>query len=145
MQTDSIEQLKTEVASVAKEIKDELVDNQLEGVLKEIEYRIKEGGKIAFDVATLLALTNKTKYNYLKLAEELAELLEVVIKFATKVKEKRPPKEKLVEELGDVMFRILVLAAAKGEEFGEDSNLRVEEKALKLYNYYKEGKYVGGI
>lgn len=92
-----------------------------------------------------MALTNEPDYNLLKLAEETAELQEVLIKTYTKIEEKKPTDEKLVEELGDVIFRIMVFSLQRGEEFQEALEYRLMDKSAKLLQYFLEGKYKGGI
>ena len=46
----------------------------------------------------------------LKLAEECNELAEVLIKTVTKREKDKPSKEKIIEEMGDVLFRMKTLA-----------------------------------
>lgn len=58
------------------------------------------------------------EFSILKLAEELAEAQEVTLKLLTKPKGalEGTRKEHLIEELGDVKFRITVLCAKLGIE-----------------------------
>lgn len=53
----------------------------------------------------------KTK---LKALEEMAELSEVLLKTLTKNGKEKPPLEKIIEELGDVEFRLLILKTKLG-------------------------------
>jgi NTP pyrophosphatase (non-canonical NTP hydrolase) len=47
--------------------------------------------------------------NILKLCEEMAELQEVLLKYVNKTPENRPSLDKIVEEMGDVIFRAIIL------------------------------------
>lgn len=92
-----------------------------------------------------LVETNEELYNWQKLAEELFELGEVVMKTITKNgTEKQPPMEKVIEETGDVILRISILT----------KKLNIEEKVLdrminKLLSfedkYISKNKYIGRI
>lgn len=86
---------------------------------------------------------NTPSYNYIKLAEELAELQEVIIKRYLKKPENAPPIEKVIEEAGDVLLRIAILG--KMENIYEAVGERMETKADQLQNYINEGKYKGGV
>lgn len=93
-------------------------------------------------IKTILAY-NRPEFNYLKLAEELAELSEVVIKRYLKKEENKPPLSKLVEEVGDVLLRLKILS--RMENISLDINIRVINKTAKLLEYIDEGKYKGGV
>jgi NTP pyrophosphatase (non-canonical NTP hydrolase) len=54
--------------------------------------------------------------NVLKLIEELTELQEVMIKYLTKSPAFKPKKDKMVEEMGDVMFRMAIVCEVLGIE-----------------------------
>jgi NTP pyrophosphatase (non-canonical NTP hydrolase) len=95
------------------------------------------------EVVTLLSKYNKPKYNKLKLCEELSELSEVLLKSITKIPEKQPPLESIVEEAGDVILRLVVYIEQIGA--GELIEKRLTEKASKLYKYIAEGKYPRGV
>ena len=86
---------------------------------------------------------NNPEFNYIKLAEELAELSEVVLKMYVKNLENRPPMSKLIEEMGDVLLRMRILAIQ--EKINVAVNERVEQKANKLMEYIEQGKYKGGV
>jgi NTP pyrophosphatase (non-canonical NTP hydrolase) len=74
----------------------------------------------------------------LKVAEELAELSEVLIKRVTRTKELKPPIEKLIEELGDVFFRSHCLIAKLGiHEKVED---RIRQKSIQVEKWYFENQ-----
>ena len=60
------------------------------------------------DFLKLIAKGNLESFNYTKLAEELAELSEVVLKMNNKGVDKRPNKQLFIEEAGDVMIRIFI-------------------------------------
>lgn len=86
---------------------------------------------------------NKSTYNHSKLLEESCELNEVLIKMINKSAQKQPSKEKLIEELGDVIFRCAVLIIK--EDIEELVEARIEAKIAQLQGYLTEGKYKGGI
>lgn len=86
---------------------------------------------------------NNSTYNHSKLLEELLELSEVLIKMTNKIPIKQPPREKLVEELGDVLFRAEVLIVKEG--MGKEVAERISAKIKQLDGYLIEGKYKGGI
>lgn len=61
------------------------------------------------DVINKIIQYNAKDKNILKVAEECAELGEVMIKMVTKQPEDKPPMEKVTEEMGDVLFRCFVV------------------------------------
>lgn len=65
--------------------------------------------------------------NVLKLIEELTELQHVMIKYLTKSPAFKPKKKDMIEEMGDVMFRMAIVMEVLGitEEDVED---RAEHK-----------------
>jgi NTP pyrophosphatase (non-canonical NTP hydrolase) len=71
----------------------------------------------------------------LKTLEEYAESSEVLLKVLTKSPERQPPREKIVEELGDVLFRVQALCKKMG--ITEEVQARKEAKALQLNNWIK--------
>lgn len=90
-----------------------------------------------------IANYNDPKYNYYKLAEELAELSEIVLKMANKKEEYRPPKEKLVEEAGDVLCRLYIVLAK--DDAIEGAEIRSMEKLNSLVNKVDKNLYKGGV
>lgn len=86
---------------------------------------------------------NDPLYNYFKLAEELAELSEVVLKRALKNETHCPPLERLVEELGDCLFRMKVISRMEG--IAMKVNERIQKKNEKLLEYIDKGKYKGRV
>lgn len=53
---------------------------------------------------------NPWEFNHLKTAEELSELLEVILKKITKRgSDHEPPDQEIVDEIGDVIIRLKVL------------------------------------
>lgn len=74
--------------------------------------------------------------NVLKVVEECAELQEVLVKYLTKNKEQRPKMEKIIEEAGDVLFRIQTLCQMYGIE--KQVQERVQEKAEVLEKWATE-------
>lgn len=74
----------------------------------------------------------------LKVAEELAELSEVLIKRITRKEGFKPSLEKLIEELGDVFFRSHCLIAKLGiHEKVED---RIRQKSIQVEKWYFENQ-----
>lgn len=69
----------------------------------------------------------------MKVIEECAELQEVLIKSLTKSEGFKPKKEKIVEEMGDVMYRIMVLIQVL--EVEDEVEKRIEEKSQHLYDW----------
>lgn len=86
---------------------------------------------------------NAPDYNYIKLAEELAELQEVIIKRYLKKEAFKPPMAKVIEEVGDVVLRLKVLSRMEG--IAVPIANRVNEKSTKLLSYIDAGKYKGGV
>lgn len=72
----------------------------------------------------------------LKLAEECTELSEVLIKYITKRKKDKPSKEKIIEEMGDVLFRMKELSTFW--EINEQVNARREYKQKEIYKEVTE-------
>ena len=68
--------------------------------------------------------------NILKVVEECAELQEVLVKYLTKSEETKPKKEKIIEEMGDTVFRIVV--ASRMLDIEVDVQQRMEFKTLQL-------------
>jgi NTP pyrophosphatase (non-canonical NTP hydrolase) len=65
--------------------------------------------------------------NILKMIEETAELQEVMIKYLTKSPAFKPKKEKMIEEMGDLMFRMSIVMHILGIK-EEDVEKRAERK-----------------
>lgn len=81
-----------------------------------------------------ILVKNVTKEkNILKVVEECAELQEVLVKSLTKGEAFKPSEDKIIEEMGDVVFRIAVLARAMDIE-GEVQS-RIEQKAKIMYDW----------
>lgn len=72
----------------------------------------------------------------LKLVEECMELCEVLVKRVTKSTELKPPLEKVIEEMGDVMFRFEIL----GHKLGilDEVDERACEKAEQIDKWFTE-------
>lgn len=85
---------------------------------------------------TVNEITSKVAESYdenklvLKVVEECMELCEVLVKGVTKAEGYKPPKAKIIEEMGDVIFRMQVLA--KKLQIEESVTARVIEKAEQL-------------
>lgn len=96
------------------------------------------------EVFKYLLDNNRPEYNYLKLAEELAELQEVVIKKITKHPSRQPSIDKFIEEMSDVTLRINLLAYKLGIK--EDIEKYIKNKLEKRFaGYINDSLYVGGI
>lgn len=100
------------------------------------------------EVIPILAKYNKRKYNVMKLLEELSELSEVLLKTETKIPEKRPDPQLIIEEIGDVFLRLGIYMEMQDggtEEIMDKVEERINYKANKLLLYVAEGKYPGGV
>jgi phosphoribosyl-ATP pyrophosphohydrolase len=94
------------------------------------------------EVIDHLIKNNKNDYNLKKLLEESIELSEVVIKMLNKSDEHKPPIEKLIEESGDVLFRLgVVLRQYKIKELVVK---RTEEKSNQIAESIINNKFKGG-
>lgn len=74
----------------------------------------------------------------LKCVEECMELCEVLVKTLTKAEGMKPPQEKIVEEMGDLRFRMEVLARKLHIEQAVEA--RYKDKGAQLDEWYS-GKY----
>ncbi|XAI97367.1 hypothetical protein [Leptolyngbya phage Lbo-JY46] len=95
------------------------------------------------EVIEQLQSYNTLDRNILKVVEETTELNEVLIKFLTKKPDLKPPVEKIIEEMGDVIFRMKVVANHFG--INEAVNARIKQKAEQVGNWMKESKHKGGV
>lgn len=74
-------------------------------------YTDLERKKVSFkDELNILTDASEEKIT-LKVIEEATELNEVLVKRLTKREDLKPPIEKVIEEMGDLQFRMMVLAA----------------------------------
>lgn len=99
-------------------------------------------------VIQALSKSNKKKYNYRKLAEELTELADVCLKITNKQRDTMPEyfealDKQLIEEIGDVQLRMNVLVEQLDVQKEVDD--RVIFKSKKLLKLYNEGKYRTGL
>ena len=74
----------------------------------------------------------------LKALEEMAELSEILLKSLTKREAMRPPIAKVIEEGGDVLYRLKVLF--KSLDIEKQIEKRVQEKAEIMNRWLKEQK-----
>lgn len=81
----------------------------------------------------LLAEKVSKDVNTLKVVEECAELQEVLIKSLTKSEGLKPDKSKIIEEMGDVVFRCMVLSRAL--DIDEEVDERIKEKAEVMHKW----------
>ena len=84
------------------------------------------------EIIDYLAKENSAKNNLGKLAEECAELLEVLLKCMTKQEDKQPKREKIIEELSHVIFRAQVYIVQNNleDEITKDVSLMVVDFAV---------------
>lgn len=87
-------------------------------------------------VLAFLTQPDRHEKNILKMCEEMAELSEVLLKYVNKSPENRPSMGKIVEESGDVLFRLVVLIEQFDIEDAVDK--RCDEKADQIYEHYKD-------
>jgi NTP pyrophosphatase (non-canonical NTP hydrolase) len=85
---------------------------------------------------------NTREKNILKVVEECTELNEVLIKTLTKQPEDAPPMSKVIEEMGDVLARMKILAKQMGITLLV--NERKEYKFTQLDGWMKK-KYEGTV
>lgn len=99
--------------------------------------------KIMQEIIKQVVEYNTKDKNILKVAEECNELAEVMIKYVVKSERLKPPISKIIEECGDVIFRIKVIA----EQFQiwNDIEQRQQDKANQLDEWMTEQKYKGGV
>jgi NTP pyrophosphatase (non-canonical NTP hydrolase) len=97
------------------------------------------------NIIAALARTNSREYNYLKAAEELNELAEVLLKKVTKKGGVKEPSDKsVIEEIGDVEIRVAILKELF-DPTGELVEKRIVDKVIKYEEYLEQGKYIGKI
>lgn len=99
----------------------------------------------ADDLFKIIGGRNDPKYNLSKFAEETTELSEVLLKMLNKKPEQQPSRKDLIDEMGDVLMRIIMLEAGMSTDFEREVNERLLYKANRFLHYIKEGKYEGGI
>jgi NTP pyrophosphatase (non-canonical NTP hydrolase) len=83
-----------------------------------------------------LTQPERRQKNILKALEEMAELSEVLLKSLTKNEDNAPPLSKVVEETGDVIFRLGIMIRQMKIE--EETFERLEEKEARVYEWYQE-------
>jgi NTP pyrophosphatase (non-canonical NTP hydrolase) len=87
-----------------------------------------------------LATHNEPEYNEGKLIEELAELMEVIMKRKNKVGcPKQPTIQDLIDELGDVEMRVAIYKKMLG--LNADVDIRIGTKLNKFADYLQDNKY----
>lgn len=91
------------------------------------------------ETVTLGVQQNNLEFNTLKLAEEMLEAGELLIKSVTKSGELKPSDDLLASELGDVLIRLVIFAEHKGESFQDKVENKALEKFTKLNNYFRNG------
>jgi hypothetical protein len=91
-----------------------------------------------------LSKNNDYKFLLSKSCEELTELQEVLLKMSNKIGDAKPPKQHLIEEIGDVETRLLMLKK-RFRITQKQVNDRKIYKANKFIGYLNEGKYKKNI
>jgi len=98
--------------------------------------------KEANEFIKFLSDYNNFEYNLLKLSEELSELDCEIKRYFTKPpankKELKEFNKKIVEESGDVKYRLEILVNSFGKELVDK---RIIKKLKKLEEHYQAGKY----
>lgn len=85
---------------------------------------------------------NTVENNFNKFMEECAELNEVMVKCITKKGSNKPKREKIVEETGDLLFRMLVYI--EHNKLENEVLERLKTKSKQVQNYIKNKEYQGG-
>lgn len=91
---------------------------------------------LALKMISYIADSHNTEYHTIKVIEELHEVGEALVKTITKSGLNKPPKEKIIEECGDLLLRLNVLAIHLCIEDEIDS--RAMAKCKELYHQAKE-------
>ena len=98
------------------------------------------------------ATNNTPEFNRNKAMEEATEFNEAVLKYETKHPDnpKRPPREEILKEYGDFLYRGHILLIQLFPELSSDDIVQnimghVKMKLNKLSDYKKEGKYTKGL
>lgn len=104
------------------------------------------------DIINHCAKNNPDEYNKDKALEELMEFSEVIIKRQTKSDSnpKKPKKEELIKEFGDVIYRDIIYLVQEHpelflEEVLQDVKKHIEHKLDNMIEYQKTGQYLSGI
>lgn len=87
------------------------------------------------EIINKMATKFETERIALKVMEEMAELNEVLIKRITKSEDLKPPVEKVIEEMGDLLFRMKILATNMGIE--DQVADRFQAKADQIDEWFK--------
>lgn len=96
------------------------------------------------EIIKTIAETNEKGYNILKFIEESTELNDVLVKKITKEgTRKEPDLASIIEEIGDVELRLVILKQQLNCE--EAVVERIEFKLNKYNQFLIEGKYKGRI
>lgn len=91
-------------------------------------------------IVDLISRMNGNRYNLNKLSEELNELAGACLKVNNKKTKNRPLLANLIEEIGDVYFRLLAVELSSNISHSEIES-RIFNKANKLLEYARGGKY----
>lgn len=90
-------------------------------------------------VVDQLTKVNNLEFNMAKVIEEAAEVTELLTKYLTKIPSLKPQSASITEEVGDLIFRLMVLSRHMNIE--NEVGLRVEDKAAML----KKALYKGNM
>lgn len=89
--------------------------------------------EVMIEAAEKLVKYVSKETNILKLLEEFGEFQEVIVKYLTKGEGYKPKIEKIIEEGGDVVFRLLVVAQML--DISEEIIERAEAKAKMMLDW----------
>ena len=96
--------------------------------------------KLFETVTQALSKRNSKKYNMKKACEELSELNTVLMQTLNKWNspDKRPDKQEIIDEIGDVLIRVRILALIVGDRAVKR---RIIYKLTKYKEYIDENMY----
>jgi len=104
------------------------------------------------ELIAFCAHDNEPTFNFNKALEEAAEFMDATLKYQTKHPDnpKRPPKEEILKEYGDLTYRGLILLKMINPELTLDQIYtkiidHVSMKLDKLQQYRKDGHYANGL
>lgn len=85
------------------------------------------------EVVERMSVKYDTQGIMLKVVEETTELNEVLIKCLTKTLDLQPPIEKIIEETGDVLVRLMIMIEKLGIQ--KEVDTRISEKSEQILKF----------